>query len=134
MSAVQQSTPNTSRSKSGLEPGRTSAQRSAEVPELLIVRELSVARASARSPGASDAVSNPDPAVERHAITSRHQWLELRKVDVTASDTPALCGVDRYGTALRVWAEKTGLIAPAADSPTLRRGRWLEAAVIEAVP
>jgi predicted phage-related endonuclease len=32
-----------------------------------------------------------------------------------------------------VWAEKTGLISPTEDNPTFRRGRWLEAAVIEAL-
>jgi predicted phage-related endonuclease len=71
--------------------------------------------------------------LERHVIESREQWLELRTFDITASDIPAICGVDRYRTALRVWAEKTGLVPPTLDSPTLKRGRWLEAAVIEAV-
>jgi predicted phage-related endonuclease len=70
---------------------------------------------------------------ECHPIISREQWLELRTADVTASDIGAICGVDRYRTALRVWAEKTGLISPTADNPTFKRGRWLEAAVIEAL-
>jgi predicted phage-related endonuclease len=74
-----------------------------------------------------------DQAIERHAIGSREQWLELRRGDVTASDIAAICGLDRYRTALRVWAEKSGLVPPATDNPVLKRGRWLEAAVIEAL-
>jgi predicted phage-related endonuclease len=72
------------------------------------------------------------PAIERRPITSRAEWLAWRLVDVTASDVPALFGVDAFQrTALSVWAEKTGMTGGVADTPTLRRGRWGEAAVIE---
>jgi predicted phage-related endonuclease len=56
----------------------------------------------------------------------------MRRQDVTASDVAAVCGVDRYRSPLKVWAEKTGAIPPQEDDANMRRGRWLEAAVIEA--
>lgn len=72
-------------------------------------------------------------AIERHEITDRAQWLALRMQDVTASDIAAIVGVDPNRTPLKVFAEKTGIIPPTGDSPIMRRGRWLEAAVIEAL-
>lgn len=71
--------------------------------------------------------------VERHEITSREQWLALRAADVTASDISAICGIDPYRTALRVFAEKTGMIEPEPESEIMRRGRWFEAAILEAL-
>jgi predicted phage-related endonuclease len=70
--------------------------------------------------------------VERIPITSREQWLGLRRMDVTASDVPSICGVG-YRTALAVWAEKTGRVPPRPDSPVLRKGRWFEPAIFEAM-
>ena len=46
--------------------------------------------------------------VERHEITSREAWLELRKQDVTASTIAALFNCHPYTTALRLYAEKRG--------------------------
>lgn len=71
-------------------------------------------------------------AVERHPVTTREAWLEMRKRDVTASDVASICGVG-YKSALAVWAEKKGLIAPTADNAILRRGRWFEPAIWTAI-
>lgn len=71
--------------------------------------------------------------IERIPITDRASWLRLRMQDLTASDIAAVAGVDPRRTPLKVFAEKTGMIPPADDSDILRRGRWLEAAVAEAL-
>lgn len=71
--------------------------------------------------------------IERFAITDRDQWLNLRRMDVTASDIGAVFGLHPYKTPLKLWAEKTdqGFLQD-LDSAVLKRGRWLENAVIAA--
>jgi predicted phage-related endonuclease len=71
--------------------------------------------------------------IERIPIVNRVQWLGLRAHDVTASDVPAVCGEGLYGSAAKVWAEKRGLIPPAEMTEAMKRGRWGEAAVFEAL-
>jgi len=71
--------------------------------------------------------------VERSPITSRDQWLALRKRDVTASDVPAVCGEGMYGSAAKVWAEKRGMLSPQEMTEPMKRGLWGEAAVFEAI-
>ena len=71
--------------------------------------------------------------VERHEITSREAWLELRKQDVTASTIGALFNCHPYTTALRLYAEKRGTEFVHEDNAAMRRGRWLEPAVAKAV-
>jgi putative phage-type endonuclease len=71
--------------------------------------------------------------VETIKIESRQQWLALRMRDLTASDIGAAAGVSPYKTPLALYAEKAGLLMPEADSNIMRRGRWMEAAVIEAL-
>lgn len=70
--------------------------------------------------------------IERHAITSREQWLALRKPDITASVVGALFGAHPYESALKLYLAKRGLEFPEPDSAVLRRGRLLESAVAEA--
>lgn len=71
--------------------------------------------------------------IERHKISSREQWLALRKADVTASAVAALFGAHPYTSAMAIYAEKTGLELPEIDNAVLRRGRLLESAVAAAV-
>jgi predicted phage-related endonuclease len=71
--------------------------------------------------------------IERIPVTDRATWLALRMRDLTASDIAAVAGADPGRTALKVYAEKAGIIAQPDDSTIMRRGRWLEAAVIEAL-
>ncbi|WP_167523849.1 YqaJ viral recombinase family protein [Terribium terrae] len=72
-------------------------------------------------------------SVEVFYPKSRDEWLALRQLDLTASDIGAVAGVDHFKSPLRVYAEKTGMIGGEAENDAMRRGRWLEAAVIEAM-
>lgn len=64
----------------------------------------------------------------------REQWLEWRRQDITASTIGALFGCDPYRTALRLYVEKRGVEFPEPDdNKVMRRGRWLEPAVAQAV-
>lgn len=72
-------------------------------------------------------------SVVRFPITDRSTWLQWRANDLTASDIGAAVGLDPYKTPLKLYAEKTGLLMPDGDNPQMRRGRWLEAAVLEAI-
>ena len=82
---------------------------------------------------AADIVEKLSPGiVERHQVTDRESWLKMRATDVTASDVASICGVGRRSP-MAVWAEKKGLTSQQADSGILRRGRWLEPAIWEAI-
>ena len=71
--------------------------------------------------------------VDKFDARDRAAWLSLRTLDLTASDIGAACGLDPYKSRLALWAEKSGLLLPDADSPIMRRGRWLECAVVAAL-
>jgi hypothetical protein len=72
------------------------------------------------------------PRVEKHAITSREQWLALRKRDVTASAAGALLGVHPYVSAYGLWALKSGIIdEDPEETQPMRRGRLLEPVAVE---
>ena len=70
-------------------------------------------------------------AVDRIPITSREQWLELRKANVTASTVGALFGVHPWQTIAGLHAEKCGMELPGPDpeSAVIRRGNALETVV-----
>lgn len=73
--------------------------------------------------------------VERIPIdleNNREAWLALRRQDVTASDIAVVVGASPYKSAMRLWAEKTGDIGEQEDNAAMRRGRWLEQAVLRA--
>jgi len=72
-------------------------------------------------------------AVERHFIESREQWLALRMTNINASEVAIVCGEGAYGSLAELFAEKKGLRPPKIDTAVLRRGRWGEAAVFEAL-
>lgn len=72
--------------------------------------------------------------IERHAVRARSaEWHALRAQDLTASDLGAAVGCDPYKSPLRLYAEKAGLLLSQPDSPIMRRGRWMEAAVVAAL-
>lgn len=72
--------------------------------------------------------------VERIPITSREQWLALRKKDVTASVVGALWGFHPYETVAGLWAEKSGILHHSTEeTPVTQRGRRLEPVVAEMV-
>lgn len=71
-------------------------------------------------------------AIERHTITSREQWLALRRQDVTASVAAALVGEHPRLTAYELWALKTGrLEEEGAPNEAMMRGLLLEGPVIQ---
>lgn len=71
--------------------------------------------------------------VETYEITDRRQWLARRGRDVTASDLGALFNLNPKKSRFRLWQEKTGRIAEPLETPVMRRGRWLEPAVLTAL-
>ncbi|MER8619205.1 YqaJ viral recombinase family protein [Mesorhizobium sp. M1409] len=71
--------------------------------------------------------------IERVEIIDRAAWLAMRANDLTASDIGAAIGIDPFKSQLALYAEKTGLLLPAGDNVMMRRGRWFEPAVVEAI-
>jgi putative phage-type endonuclease len=69
--------------------------------------------------------------IEHRAITSRDEWLDWRQSYLTASDIGAVAGVDAYRNALRIFAEKTGMVPGTAENGLMRRGRLFEASALE---
>jgi predicted phage-related endonuclease len=69
--------------------------------------------------------------IERRTITSRAEWLAWRQADVTASDVAPVLGLHPDRTIAKVWAEKTGLIAPTPPTEFLEYRLSLEAAAID---
>lgn len=67
--------------------------------------------------------------IQRIPITSREQWLDLRKQDVTASTIGALRGLHPYTSRLKLYKEKTGFDFKVEENVRMRRGSLLEAAV-----
>lgn len=72
--------------------------------------------------------------IERIDITSREQWLGLRKQDVTASVVGALHGLHPFTSRLRLYKEKSGAdLGEIAQNVRMRRGLVLELAVAQIV-
>jgi predicted phage-related endonuclease len=72
-------------------------------------------------------------AVERRPITDREQWLAWRKQVVTASQVGWLFDLHPEGSPLKLYSEKTGVEFDSKDNKFMRRGRWFESAVGDAV-
>jgi predicted phage-related endonuclease len=70
---------------------------------------------------------------ERIPIEGKGQWLDMRRRDVTASQVAALWGHHPYLTALELYRQKRGEDGNQGDNPSMKRGRWLEPAIMEAV-
>lgn len=72
-------------------------------------------------------------AVESYPVTDRASWLAMREGFIGASEIAALAGLSTFMTALDVYARKTGLTDDTAETSVMRRGRWLEAAILSAL-
>src|SRR5262245_31882443 len=72
-------------------------------------------------------------SIERVNLTSRDAWLAERVNWIGASEVAVVCGEAGYGSLAELYAEKKGLTPPKIDSGVLRRGRWGEASVFEAL-
>jgi predicted phage-related endonuclease len=64
---------------------------------------------------------------------TRDQWLESRQRFINASEVAIVCGEASWGSPAMLFAEKKGLRGPLPDSGVLRRGKWGEASVFEAL-
>lgn len=72
--------------------------------------------------------------IERYTVSGRSpEWLSLRQGDLTASNVGTAIGLDPFKTPLMLYAEKAGLLMADADNQMMRRGRWLEPAVVAAI-
>jgi predicted phage-related endonuclease len=71
--------------------------------------------------------------IERVEITADYDWLEARRQYIGASEVATVCGVAAYGSLAELFCEKKGLRPPRLDSAVMRRGRWGEAAVFQAL-
>src|SRR5262245_8272259 len=67
------------------------------------------------------------------SAAEREQWLAWRRPNLNMSEIPAVLGRHPHKSRLELWAAKRGVELPQADNSALRRGRWFEPAVAEAV-
>lgn len=67
--------------------------------------------------------------VERIPVTSREQWLNERKRDVTASVVAALRNLHPYTSRLRLYKQHTGFDFDTEATVRMRRGLLLESAI-----
>ena len=54
----------------------------------------------------------------------RLQWLEVRQGGIGSSDAATAVGLNPYKSALELWMEKTGRVAPEAESPGMDDPRY----------
>ena len=62
---------------------------------------------------------------------SNAEWLRLRKTGIGGSDAGAVCGVNPYSSAMKVFQDKTGETVEEQDSEAVRIGHDLEQYVAE---
>jgi predicted phage-related endonuclease len=65
--------------------------------------------------------------------SDREAWLRERMNYINASEMAIVCGEGSWGSLAELYAEKKGLRPPQADNKTLRRGRWGESSVFDAL-
>lgn len=54
------------------------------------------------------------------------KWLRLRKTGIGGSDAGAICGVNPYSSAMKIFRDKTGEVAEEQDNEAIRIGHDLE--------
>ena len=66
--------------------------------------------------------------VDKIALTgsSNREWLRLRKSGIGGSDAGAVCGMNPYSSAMKVFKEKTSEEIEEADNEAIRIGHDLE--------
>ncbi|MDE6319052.1 MAG: YqaJ viral recombinase family protein [Lachnospiraceae bacterium] len=62
---------------------------------------------------------------------SQLEWLQLRKTGIGGSDAGAICGLNPYSSAMKVFRDKTGGVVEEQDSEAIRIGHDLEQYVAE---
>jgi predicted phage-related endonuclease len=71
--------------------------------------------------------------IERIAIDENYDWLGARRHYVNASEVPIVMGLSSYASAAELYCEKKGIRPPKLDNAAMRRGRWGEPAVFQAL-
>jgi predicted phage-related endonuclease len=72
-------------------------------------------------------------ALREREITDKEVWLKWREPNINASEAGALLGIDKYKSPLQLYYQKKGVFGfDEDDSEPIRRGRWLEPAVLKA--
>ena len=65
-------------------------------------------------------------------LDSRQHWLELKAMDVTSTESPALFGLSPYQTELELFYRKqAGEVVTIEDNARMRAGRFLEPSIAE---
>lgn len=73
-----------------------------------------------------------EPAFELIECRDRETWLKERRTGIGASEAAAVLGASPWKSAIELWGEKVGLVAPSDDeSEWLKWGRRLETAIRE---
>ena len=60
------------------------------------------------------------------AGVTQEQWLKLRKKGIGGSDAGAVCGLNPYSSAMKVFQDKTSSEVEVTDNESMRIGRDLE--------
>jgi putative phage-type endonuclease len=68
---------------------------------------------------------NANIIAETEAITEK-QWLEIRKIGIGGSDAGAVCGVNRWKSAMAVYLEKVGQLNLVEENEAIEWGKALE--------
>lgn len=65
-------------------------------------------------------------------IQGTHEWLQMRKHNIGASDCPIIMGVSPWKTPYQLWEEKLDISKPDLENFAMRRGKEMEAQAREA--
>ena len=65
---------------------------------------------------------------EKYATTgmSNEEWLRLRKTGIGGSDAGSICGVNPFGSPMKVYYDKTSSSVEELDNEAVRQGHDLE--------
>ena len=63
---------------------------------------------------------------ERIIVKDKQNWLEQRKHGIGGSDAGAICGLNPYTSAMKIYLDKTSDIIDEYDNEAMRQGRDLE--------
>jgi len=73
-----------------------------------------------------------EPAYDLIECRTREEWLKERRKGIGASEAAAVLGASPWKSAVELWGEKVGIVAPSDDeSEWLKWGRRLETAIRE---
>ena len=59
------------------------------------------------------------------------EWLKMRGAGIGASEVAAVIGISPWETPFSLWLKKTGQVPPTEENDAMRRGHYLEDAVVQ---